>query len=264
MSNDFQDKIDDFVLNRMSEDDKIHFLKEIASDKEKQERFELTKDLCEAIKSRNEKLASIKNFCKENSIEQKHDYGKKKIIFWMSCVASIAAVIILGVFFIIPVINVSSDLSNNSHLAHVKQITPVIDTYSKSLHDIAKLLKEMKYEEALKLVMISEEHLKIERHKLSAKLENSRKLKVDGFKVNETNVFSNSKDSILNDILKSNCNVTSIEILEKYEYELAWLKINTLIGLNRIQEAKKILIDLRVIDGTYKLKADSLLNEIKK
>lgn len=264
MNIDFQDKIDDFVLDKMSETDKINFTKEISFDKEKQEQLQLTKDLCNAIKSRNAKMSIISQFNKEYNDEHRIDTKKKKNIFWMSSVVSVAAVFILGIFIIIPSMKDSTKLSKNSNLANVEQIRPVdfklYQDSNNSYNDIVELLKQTKYEDALKLIIISEEHLAIECNKLFAKSENTSRINLDGYKVNETNVFSNLSDSIMN----NDCETNNIKLLEKQKYDLTWLKVNTLIGLNRILEAKQILIELRDVDGAYKLKADSLLNIIEK
>lgn len=264
MNIDFQDKIDDFVLDKMSETDKINFSKEIDSDKEKQEQLQLTKNLCNAIKSRNTKMSFISQFNKEYNDEHRNDTKKKKIIFWISSGVSIAAVFLLGIFIINPPMKDSTRLSNNSTPANLEQIRPVdfhlYQESNKSFNDIVELLKQTKYEDALKLIVISEEHLTIECNKLSAKSENTSRINLDGYKVNETNVFSNKSDSIMN----NDCETNNIKLLEKQKYDLTWLKVNTLIGLNRILEAKQILIELREVDGAYKLKADSLLNNLEK
>lgn len=266
MNIDFQDKIDEFVLGRISDKDRIQLFKESSSNKEKQEQLELTKDLCKAIKSRNLKLSSISQFCKEYNAEQEHKSKKKKVMLWMSCAASIAAIFILGIFIFTTIEN--SFLLHTSQFAHVNhQIQPVdikiSQSYNKSLNDIIKLFNKTEYEEALKLIEISEEYLVAERNKLSVKSERPKEFNIDGFKVNDTNIFSNNKDSILNDELNYDSGKTNSKSLEAYEYALLWLKVNTLIGLNRIQEAKEILFDLRVIDGIYKSQVDSLLNEIE-
>lgn len=264
MNIDFQDKIDDFVLDRISETDKINFSKDIVSDKEKQEQLQLTKDICNAIKSRNAKIAFISQFHKKYNDEIVDDIKKKRVIWGMSSVVGIAAVFILGIFIIIPPMKNSTSLSNNSNLAKVEQISPVdFNLYQETnntFNDIVELLKQRKYDDALKFIIFSEEHLVIERIKISAKSENSSSINIDGFKVNETNVFSNMSDSIMNNDYETN----NIKLLEKQKYDLAWLKVNTLIGLNRILEAKQILMELRVVDGVYKLKVDSLLDKIEK
>ncbi|MGN1173475.1 MAG: hypothetical protein ACI4SO_06775 [Muribaculaceae bacterium] len=71
MDIDFQDRIDDFLLNRMSEKEKSEFLKELSEDDEKREQFEFTRDVKQAICSRAEKLKALKDF--EQEYESEHD-----------------------------------------------------------------------------------------------------------------------------------------------------------------------------------------------
>lgn len=65
MDIDFQDRIDDFLLNRMSEAEKAEFMKELSEDDEKREQFEFTRDVKQAICSRAEKLKALKDFEQE-------------------------------------------------------------------------------------------------------------------------------------------------------------------------------------------------------
>ena len=64
MDNDFQDRIDEFLLHgdTMSEEDKALFLKEIEEDAEKKERYEFTKSVKDAMASREDKLKAMTEF----------------------------------------------------------------------------------------------------------------------------------------------------------------------------------------------------------
>ena len=67
MDKDFQDRIDEFLLhgNKMSEEDKAQFLKEIEEDEEKREQYEFTKNVKKAFESRGDKLKAMTEFQKE-------------------------------------------------------------------------------------------------------------------------------------------------------------------------------------------------------
>ena len=54
MDNNFQDKIDEYLLhgNKMPEEAKAQFLKEIEEDEEKKEQYEFTKNVKQAMVSR--------------------------------------------------------------------------------------------------------------------------------------------------------------------------------------------------------------------
>ena len=94
-NNNFQDRIDKYLLhgNKMSEEDKAQFLKEIEEDAEKREQYEFTKNVKEAFESRGDKLKAMAEFQKE----MKH--GRRKFWLWIS---SIAAVLVIGFFAINP------------------------------------------------------------------------------------------------------------------------------------------------------------------
>lgn len=118
----FQDKIDKYLLHgdQMSDEEKNQFLKEIELDKEKKELFEFTRNVKEAITSREEKLKAIAAFQEQHldelmkpSIvsygrpvsavpdltERKATSANKKIWWWIS---GIAAIVIAGFFIIRP------------------------------------------------------------------------------------------------------------------------------------------------------------------
>ena len=65
MKIDFQEKIDDYVLGKMSAEDRDKFEKEVSQDIEKQEQLKLTQNVSTAIKSRNEKLAMMQKWEQE-------------------------------------------------------------------------------------------------------------------------------------------------------------------------------------------------------
>ena len=105
MGNNFQDRIDEYLLhgNKMSEEAKAQFLKEIEEDTEKKEQYELTKNVRMAIKSRGEKLKAMTEFQKEMK------RSSRKSWLWIS---SIAAVMVGGFFAINPLFVENSPTDN--------------------------------------------------------------------------------------------------------------------------------------------------------
>lgn len=95
MDNNFQDRIDEYLLhgNKMSEEAKAQFLKELEEDSEKKEQYELTKNVRMAMKSRGEKLKAMTEFQKEMK------RSSRKSWLWIS---SVAAVLVGGFFAINP------------------------------------------------------------------------------------------------------------------------------------------------------------------
>ena len=62
MKIEYQDKIDRYILGEMSAEERTDFEKQVAQDAELQELLEFTKNVNTAIKSRNEKLAKMKEW----------------------------------------------------------------------------------------------------------------------------------------------------------------------------------------------------------
>ena len=106
MDNNFQDRIDEYLLHEdtMSEEGKAQFLKEIEEDAEKQEQYEFTKNVKQAMVSRGEKLKAMTEFQKE----MKSHYHRKTWL-WIS---SIAAILIVGFFAINPLLVETSSHDN--------------------------------------------------------------------------------------------------------------------------------------------------------
>lgn len=121
-NNNFQDRIDEYLLHSetMSEEDKAQFLKEIEEDAEKQEQYEFTKNVKQAMISRGEKLKAMTEFQKENETQDEkrmtacscpeyrqtedikivgHKSNFRKKLVWFS---GIAAVLVIGFFAINP------------------------------------------------------------------------------------------------------------------------------------------------------------------
>lgn len=120
MDEKFQDRIDDYLLNRMNIDEKEAFLHEIEQDAEKMEQLEFTRNVKDSICSREEKLRALAQFqqqyeeerkvyemratgtskaCNSSApkIEEGSIQSKKKIWLWVS---GIAAVFVVGFFSI--------------------------------------------------------------------------------------------------------------------------------------------------------------------
>ena len=62
MDEKFQDRIDNYLLNRMDDAEKMEFLREVEQDEEKKEQLEFTQDVKDSIRSREEKLQALKQF----------------------------------------------------------------------------------------------------------------------------------------------------------------------------------------------------------
>ena len=138
-NNNFQDRIDEYLLHSdtMSEEDKAQFLKEIEEDAEKQEQYEFTKNVKQAIVSRGEKLKAMTEFQKE----MKSHYHRKTWL-WIS---SIAAVLVIGFFAINPLFVENSPTDNvrgdENDVFELTAPADSIDTVSISTDTITSLHK---------------------------------------------------------------------------------------------------------------------------
>lgn len=120
----FQDRIDDYLLNRMNDADKRVFLQEVEQDEEKREHLEFTKNVKDSICSREEKFKALSQFQQqyENAqrsealrsvgteytcqsvlaVQKKKHVQSKKMRTWL-WISTVAAFLIIGFFAVKPV-----------------------------------------------------------------------------------------------------------------------------------------------------------------
>ena len=122
MKKDFQDRIDEYVLGRMSDEEKAQFEAEVNQDESKKEQLEFTRNVKGAISSREDKMAKLKMMqrmydrkhqqvvalratgtdnCQDSRAPQYIEKKKpsKRIWWWAS---GIAAVLVIGLFVVNP------------------------------------------------------------------------------------------------------------------------------------------------------------------
>ena len=124
MDEKFQDRIDNYLLNRMDDTEKSEFLREVEQDKEKKEQLEFTQIVKDSICSREEKMQALKQFQRQYEKGRRTDAyratgtecaacdcpvpevaatkpvrAKKYIWLWIS---GAAAVLVVGFFAIKP------------------------------------------------------------------------------------------------------------------------------------------------------------------
>lgn len=250
MKIEYQDQIDNYLLNRMSDEDRRTFEQEMKLDKELREQVEFTKNVQTALKSRNEKLIRMQEWQKEMDEEAERAYGyratgsdrcyspmpamesqakpnssprkKRRLIYW---VAGIAAIFIAGLF-VLPTIT-------------VYESAPVSEEYGvfrggENYPEIKLLIEQKDYENAI---------LSIEREEHS--LEQTSLIN----RMDTTDRERQEYDRML---------------IEMKQNELAWLKVHALLGLGKESEAVRLLELLRGTEGEYRQAADSLYNQLKK
>lgn len=259
MKIEFQDRIDDYLLDRLSDEERKSFESDAAEDAELKEQLQFTETVQQATKSRNEKLAAMEewkddyiwedervaaasaaeyrptgsgyNYCPAPTMESRR-VGSfspfKKILYWVS---GIAAVFIVG-FFLIQNLYVA-----NSPVEYMP--SPSINDMSlragSDNSEIELLLSQKKYEDALDL--IEEKYLSVQ---------------------------DDSLDIVQDATMDAERKEYDMQIVKDKQDELKWLKAHALLGLSQQEIALRILDELRNEDGYYQMAADSLYNHIKK
>ena len=122
MKKDFQDRIDEYILGKMTDEEKAQFEAEVNQDESKKEQLEFTRNVKGAISSREDKMAKLKMM--QRMYDREHQqvaasmratgtddclyspdpqYAEKKpskrIWWWAS---GIAAVFVIGLFTLAP------------------------------------------------------------------------------------------------------------------------------------------------------------------
>ena len=105
---EYQDRIDDYILDRMSDEERSTFEKEMAADAELQEQVAFMQNMRIALKSRNEKLAAMKEW-ENDYVWQEERIVKRKWPYWVS---GIAAVFVAGLM----IFRTPSDIDPNGML----------------------------------------------------------------------------------------------------------------------------------------------------
>lgn len=259
MKIEFQDRIDDYLLDRMSDEERKSFESDAAKDAELKEQLQFTKTVQQATTSRNEKLVAMEewkddyvwkdervaaasaaeyrptgsgyNYCPAPTMEESRSMPRssgRRIFYWIS---GIAAVFVVGFFLI-----------QNLYVAN----SPVEYMPSPSMNDmllragsdnseIELLLSQKKYEDALGL--IDEKYLAAQDDSLVI--------------VQDETMDAERKEY-------------DMQIVKDKQDELKWLKAHALLGLSQQETALRILDELRNEEGYYQMAADSLYNHIKK
>ena len=122
MKKDFQDRIDEYILGRMTDEEKAQFEAEVNQDESKREQLEFTRNVKGAISSREDKMAKLKMM--QRMYDREHQqvaasmratgtddcqyapasqYAEKRpskrILWWAS---GIAAMLVIGLFVVNP------------------------------------------------------------------------------------------------------------------------------------------------------------------
>ena len=252
MNNDYQDKIDRYLLGKMSEAEALDFEKDIINNKELNEQFEFTKNVKEVIVARSKRLARINEwkeayeakintegeYCPtgsgyENCIKPKAEIklepriSTRRYLYWIS---GIAAIFLVGFFVISPIFFEKGGSPDQSIFVNVSSLRSTKDNGG-----IAKIINEGDYGLALNQINEKENEL-------------------------ESDIMQTEQDK---DKMVGEEYAYLKEVYEIQKDELNLLKAYALFGLKRTEEATSILDGMRQRDSKFKAQADSLYNLYK-
>lgn len=237
MKIEFQDRIDDYLLARMSNEERKSFEADAAEDAELKEQLQFTETVQQATKSRNEKLAAMEEWkddyvWEDESRRIASSSLIKKMLYWGS---GIAAVFIVGVFVF--------SLYRPSSPEITMDTTPLsIGTPSKDGNvsfrgrsqnmDIESQLAMGDYNKALARLEKNEADIRTNLMLIDRELHSRGDSREDALA---------EKDSLETNLVK-----------------VLYLKAQALIGLERKDEARVVLDEIRQSESEYGIKADSL------
>ena len=245
MNIEYQDKIDNYLLNLMSTDERQKFEQEVEANEELKEQLEFSRLVQVVLKDRGEKLAKIAKWeheelsrsCDEDneqSVSAAPARSWRKYLYWSS---GIAAVFIAGFFLL----NTMNHSRGDSNLSSIEDANLTISYRGSSANDskIIEMLAKGDYHSALALIETEEIDV---RHKL----ESLQQVQGNG-EIPDAEDLEDEK-----------------EIIESELDKLLWLKAQTLIRLDCENEALLILGNLRLKKGDYQFRADSLYQKLKR
>ena len=250
MKIDYQDRIDEYILLRMSDKERTTFEKDVNHDEELHEQLSFTKDVQQVLIRRNEMLAKMKewqdedninvtefhatgsgyDYCPAPSGEEKrpiaHSSGRR-VIYWLS---GIAAIFVVG-FFLFQNLSVNDTTNNYRNSMQESKTTFRAGSDNSRLK---LLLSQKKYQEAIGEID----------DKCLALKNDSIELVQDLTKDDEQKEYD-------------------FMIIKDKQDNLKWLKAYAYLCMNQKDMALKVLNELRSTEGSYKMSADSLYQQLK-
>ena len=263
MKIEYQDRIEDYLLNRMSNDERTVFEQDLKKDAALRDQYEfismlktalmienIEKDVL-SIDSDGEDIAAVATSENEESdcnydniikldLRKKQSlsrFSKSHVIVWIS---GLAAVFIVGLFIFNQLI-----VDNNTNSSEIAYIQAPDTIFSSIIKD-----EDMSFDTGRKMDM----KCMSTRGNALAQIE-------------EYEVYINSELMRLERELNSRGEEDfgeEIDSLKRKLLQLQYYKAKALIKLNRIKEAIKLLDEIRHSKSKYKEQADSLYKHIKK
>lgn len=227
-----QDRIDRYVLGRMTEEERKEFEQDMADDHELREQTVFTECVRRAVVSREEKLAKMRKWDKKTvpDVHSVADSGNRKPLYWIS---SIAAVLVVG-FFVVQLMRTGSAGNGNGSMGLPAFFEPEMNVRGGSGYaDIKGKIQNQKFAQALE--QITNEEIALTK---------------DSLEMCGTPGLSDEERESLRVLVSSK------------RADLNWLKAWALLGIDRKDEAMTLIDSFRGQVGEYTEVADSLYNLI--
>jgi len=273
MKIDFQDRIDDYLLDRMSDEERNSFESDAAENAELKEQLQFTETVNLATKSRNEKLAAMAewkddyeweedrfvaasdaeyratgsgyDYCPAPTMEESRSMPRsfgRRIFYWIS---GIAAVFIVGIF-VFNLYRPSSSEISSSEIAMKTASRPTKVPSKNGNVSFRGRSHDMDIESQLAMGDYSKALARLEKDEADIRadlmlIERDLHSRGDSF---EDAV--NDKDSLETNLVR-----------------VLYLKAQALIGLGRKDEARVVLDEIRQSESEYGIKADSLYHLLR-
>jgi len=232
MKEQYEDRIDAYLLGKMTDQERLQFEEDVKSDPELKEELEFARDVKAALESRAEKLMAIKQWSRKYEQEMAGAVPARKTprqgLYWAG---GIAAVLVLGFFLFSNTPKVEEDNMAPTTVAQVGGSIRGIDAA------IENMLDQADYQAALDSIEALEESIHSEARSLQGKIDSGEA----------------SKE-----------NLDKKTMLQNRQLDLSWLKAKALLGLGRKEEAAALLDEIRRHESEYQEKADSLYNLLRK
>lgn len=270
---EYQDSIDRFLLDRMTDDERNSFEKKCAGNPELEEQLEHTKNVKRVISERNELLAKFQEWDDEyNANKNAAIHNKRK---WIYGISGVAAAIIVGYFLFAPS-NISTPEASSELISKkTNKEIPIVDSIAiNSEKALAQKDLLAKNEVGKKDKKNSTPHIDDEQvfsfsnnnigkaNTSQADLdEKELESVIERIKVITRRLSDLEREQASGDI-EQIVYESSVSLLKHQRDRLCWRQSIILLNMSRKSEALTILDELRRTKGQYQHKADSLYNAL--
>lgn len=272
---EYQDSIDRYLMNRMSDEERTLFEAKCSNNPELNEQLEHTQDVKAVISERSKMLERIQRWDEEYDDEKMAASRKKRAaIYWSS---GIAAALVVGYFLLATTNNPESEgmgnvvsmKTGNHEVLRTGNPSDSIEVSNEHEKLLAKNETKEKKEEKNANNLGGEPVLSFAEDMVFASgIETKEDVEKELVRIdNEIRAVTEKQSQLIQKLqsgeISKSVYDSQMYMLKFQKDELYWQKSHTLIKLNRINEAIALLNEIRNEDGVFQSKADSLYNELK-